>query len=130
MYPWQTDQFVNGDKTAEYEYEMCQKTGGASGHFDKLKNFALKAKEQADAHDAIVASSETLLENARTAAQNAWSIATDVRARIIAANATPTPLPTRTPAPTATPRRNAPAAVIVPSPASTVGCSGTSSFTG
>jgi hypothetical protein len=101
MYQWQTDQYVNGWHTAEYEYEMC-KSGGGNSHLSKLKQFALQAKAQADAHDSIVATSEAFLKDAQQAAKDAWAIATAVRQRIIDAHATPTPAPTATPTPTAT----------------------------
>ncbi len=102
MYQWQTDQYVNGWHTAEYEYEMCNSSGG-NGHLGKLKQYALNAKAQADTHDSIVASSEDLLSKAEQAAKDAWAIAAAVRQRIIDANATPTPAPTPTATPTATP---------------------------
>lgn len=112
MYQWQTDQYVNGWHTAEYEYEMC-KSGGGSSHLAKLKQYALNAKAQADTHDSIVASSEDLLSKAKQAAKDAWAIAAAVRQRIIDANATPTPAPTATPTPTPTP---APTATLTPTP--------------
>lgn len=86
MYEWQTDKYVNGSHTAEYEYSMCLKTGDAPGHLNKLKNFALSAKAQADTHDQIVAQAEQHLANAQKAAQDAWAAAAALRQRLIEAN--------------------------------------------
>ena len=96
MYQWQTDQYVNQYATAEYEYEKCVQAP-TSAHLDKLKGFALSAKAQADAHDAIVTESEGLLLTAKKAAADAWAIVDALRTRLVNANATPTPVPTVSP---------------------------------
>jgi hypothetical protein len=114
---WETEKYVNGWQTAEYEYTQCQQTNDASGHLKKLKTHALNAKAQAEAEDARIVTAQTHLANAQKAASDAWQAIEALRLKFLAASkpsgpqpllaplttASPTPVSTATPTPTAAP---------------------------
>jgi hypothetical protein len=94
MDKWQTDKYVNGWHTAEYEYDQCQQTNDAPGHLEKLKTYALNAKTQADADDAMIVTAQTHLATAQKAASDAWQAIEDLRLKLLAASQASTPAPT------------------------------------